>query len=121
MGCTPSPLRYSICPASAASNHQLVPATDDGQPHEEEERKILFKLWKKYKWRPFVTYSTVRRTSTITALVTSSTVGLCAKLVNVTGACRLRRGMWVDDPIVLSFDDDMDSIDDVLSPSKTLR
>jgi hypothetical protein len=29
--------------------------------------------------------------------------------------------MWVDDPIVLSFDDDMDSIDEALSPSKTLR
>lgn len=73
------------------------------------------------KKRPFVSFSTVTQTSTITALITSSTVGLCAKLVNVTGACRLRRGMWVDDPIVLSFDDDMDSIDEALSPSKTLR
>lgn len=73
------------------------------------------------KKRPFVSFSTVTQTSTVTALVTSSTVGLCAKLVNVTGPCRLRRGMWVDDPIVLSFDDDMDSIDDALSPSKTLR
>ncbi|EFX82073.1 hypothetical protein DAPPUDRAFT_101458 [Daphnia pulex] len=120
MGCTPSPLRYSVCPASAASDHQLVPATA-GQQHEEEERKILFKLWKKHKWRPFVTYySVVRRTTTITAAVISSTVGLCAKLVNVTGACRIRRGLWVDDPIVLSFDDDMDSIDEALSPSRTL-
>jgi len=73
------------------------------------------------KKRPFVSFSTVTQTSTVTALVTSSTVGLCAKLVNVTGPCRLRRGMWVDDPIVLSFDDDMDSIDEAFSPSKTLR
>lgn len=73
------------------------------------------------KKRPFVSFSTVTQTSTVTALVTSSTVGLCAQLVNVTGPCRLRRGMWVDDPIVLSFDDDMDSIDDALSPSKTLK
>ncbi|KAK4026694.1 Uncharacterized protein APZ42_017355 [Daphnia magna] len=70
------------------------------------------------KKRPFVSFSTVTQTSTVTALITSSTVGLCAKLVNVTGPCRLRRGLWEEDPIVLSFEDDMDSIDEALSPSK---
>ena len=73
------------------------------------------------KKHPFVTHSTMTRTSTITALITSSTVGLCAQLVNVTGPCRLRKGLWVDDPIVLSFDDEMDSIDDSLSPTRTSR
>ncbi|XP_046642694.1 uncharacterized protein LOC124327741 [Daphnia pulicaria] len=112
MGCTPSPLPHSVCPASTTAPAKIS--------NNDEERQILFQLWNRYRWRPFVTYSVVRRTTTITAAVISSTVGLCAKLVNVTGACRLRRGMWVDDPIVLSFDDDMDSIDDALSPSKTL-
>ncbi|XP_057376756.1 uncharacterized protein LOC130697990 [Daphnia carinata] len=70
------------------------------------------------KKRPFVSFSTVTQTSTVIALITSSTVGLCAKLVNVTGPCRLRRGLWEEDPIVLSFEDDMDSIDEALSPSK---
>ena len=108
MGCTPSPLLYTICPT-------------DGVSSANEESEILFHLWHRYKWRPFVTHSIVTRRSTVTAVVVSSTVGLCAQLVNVTGPCRLRRGMWVDDPIVLSFDEEMDSIDDALSPSKTLR
>lgn len=90
---------------------------------EQEERfynKFPLHVFMKKK-RPFVSFSTVTQTSTVTALITSSTVGLCAKLVNVTGACRLRRGLWVEDPIVLSFEDDMDSIDEALSPSKTFR
>ena len=113
MGCTPSPLHYSVCPVS-----ERVPATGG---YEDGGRKILHKLWVKHKWRPIVTYSIVTRTSTVNALVVSTTVGLCAKLVNVTGPCRLRRGLWVDDPVVLSFDDDVDLIDDALSPNRTLR
>jgi hypothetical protein len=74
------------------------------------------------KKHPFVTLSTMTKTSTVTAVITSSTVGLCAQLVNVTGPCRLRKGLWVDEPIVLSFDDEMDSIDDtLLSPSQTSK
>lgn len=73
------------------------------------------------KKHPFATFSTVTATSTLTDTVTSSTIGLCASLVNVTGACRLRRGLWVEDPIVLTFDDDMDAIDGALLPSSTLR
>lgn len=90
---------------------------------EEEERlfhKFPLHVFMKKK-HPFVTHSTMTRTSTITALITSSTVGLCAQLVNVTGPCRLRKGLWIDDPVVLSFDDEMDSIDDSLSPTKTSR
>lgn len=33
---------------------------------------------------------------------------VCAKLVNVTGACRRRRGFPIDEPIILSFDDELD-------------
>jgi hypothetical protein len=102
MSCTPSPLMYTICPSSSTFRHPTVGY---------DERKRI----------PFVTYSILTRTSTITALVVSSTVALCAQLVNVTGPCRLRRGLWIDDPIVLSFDDDMDTIDEAFSPSQTLR
>jgi hypothetical protein len=90
---------------------------------EEEERlfhKFPLHVFMKKK-HPFVTHSTMTKTSTVTALITSSTVGLCAQLVNVTGPCRMRKGLWVEDPLILSFDDEMDSIDDTLSPSKTSR
>lgn len=91
---------------------------------EEEERlfnKFPLHVFLKKK-HPFVTLSTMTKTSTVTAVITSSTVGLCAQLVNVTGPCRLRKGLWVDEPIVLSFDDEMDSIDDtLLSPSQTSK
>ena len=76
---------------------------------------------KKKKKYPLVTFSTRTQTSTETSTITSSTIGLCAQLVNVTGACRRRRGVWVEDPIILSFDDDMDEIDGPLSATSTLR
>ncbi len=96
----------------------------DGTTEEEEER--LFNRFPLHvflkKKHPFVTLSTMTKTSTVTAVITSSTVGLCAQLVNVTGPCRLRKGLWVDEPIVLSFDDEIDdSIDGPLSPSRTSR
>ena len=112
----------------AADDEGSDGATDDEtaiiQDDTDEEERLFHKfplhVFMKKK-HPFVTHSTMTRTSTITALITSSTVGLCAQLVNVTGPCRLRKGLWVDDPIVLSFDDEMDSIDDSLSPTKTSR
>lgn len=73
------------------------------------------------KKRPFVSFSTKTETSTLTSITSLSTIGLCAKLVNVTGSCRHRRGLWVEDPIVMSFDDDMDAIDEALLPTATLR
>ena len=84
-------------------------------------KKEKNKKKKKKKKYPLVTFSTRTETSTETSTITSSTVGLCAQLVNVTGACRRRRGVWVEDPIILSFDDDMDEIDGPLSASTTLR
>lgn len=112
----------------AADDEESGGATDDEttiiQDDTDEEERLFHKfplhVFMKKK-HPFVTHSTMTRTSTITALITSSTVGLCAQLVNVTGPCRLRKGLWVDDPIVLSFDDEMDSIDDSLSPTRTSR
>lgn len=38
----------------------------------------------------------------------------CAKLVNVTGECRIRRGRRVEDPVVLTFDDETERMVDVL-------
>lgn len=81
----------------------------------------LHSLFKKKKKYPFLTFVTSTESTTTTIVLTSSTVGLCAKLVNVTGPCRLRRGMWVDEPVVLTFDEDLDSIDALLSPSAVMR
>lgn len=38
----------------------------------------------------------------------------CAKLVNITGECKIRRGRWVEDPVVLTFDDETERMVDVL-------
>ncbi len=47
---------------------------------------------------------------------------VCAKLVNVTGVCRRRRGFLIDDPVILSFDEEIgESIDDVLHPGQFLH
>lgn len=73
------------------------------------------------KKRKYFTVSTAFTVTTTTVHVTSPTAALCAKLVNVTGACRLRRGLWVEEPVILSFDDDMDAIDGPLSPTAALR
>ena len=42
---------------------------------------------------------------------------LCAKLVNVTGACERRRGLWKEEPIVISFDEDADEAAKILFTS----
>jgi hypothetical protein len=84
-------------------------------------KKDKKKKKKKKKKYPLVTFSTRTQTSTETSTITLSTIGLCAQLVNVTGACRRRRGVWIEDPIILSFDDDMDDIDGPLSATSTLR
>ncbi|XP_032789980.2 uncharacterized protein LOC116927099 [Daphnia magna] len=111
MGCTPSPFPYTICPASTEMDSELL---------EDDERKLFhFPVRWSHKKKKEPIVSTVTRTSIATALITSSTVGLCAQLVNVTGPCRIHRGFRMEDPIVLSFDDEMDSIDSILSPSKT--
>lgn len=38
---------------------------------------------------------------------------VCAKLVNVTGVCRRRRGLPIDEPVILTFDDELEeSVDE---------
>lgn len=59
---------------------------------------------------------------TTTLTVTSSTVGVCAKLVNVTGSCRRRKGLWMDEPQVLTFDEDIDdAVDAALLPTRRIQ
>lgn len=57
--------------------------------------------------------------TTTTATVRTSTV--CAKLVNVTAACRRRKGLLIDEPIILTFDEDMEELDDLLKPTEPLQ
>jgi len=61
-------------------------------------------------------------TSTKTVTVTSSTAVVCAKLVNVTGACRRRKNLWMDEPQVLTFDDELDdAVDVAFSPTRPIE
>ena len=55
---------------------------------------------------------------------------MCAKLVNVTGACRRYRGFLIDDPTLLTFDEELDESIDFpfhqalhpkFMPTRTLR
>lgn len=58
---------------------------------------------------------TITHLVSVTMHATSSLV--CVKLVNVTGACLRRRGVWVEEPIVLTFDDEMeDQVDMLYTP-----
>lgn len=59
-----------------------------------------------------VTVGSVSTVSTATTTVTQ----ICAKLVNVTGPCRLKRGFWEEEPIILTFSDiDLDPYLQILS------
>ena len=60
-------------------------------------------------------------TSTVTTWLTSTSTlepsirpRLCAKLVNVSGACQQRRNRWIEEPIVMTFDDVDESVFDQL-------
>ena len=57
---------------------------------------------------------TITSASTVTQTIQLSEV--CAKTVNVTGACRRRRARWLEEPIVMTFDDNMDVVDQLLIP-----
>ena len=64
---------------------------------------------------------TITEFRTVTETFTTSTSSVCGKLVNVTGACRRRRGMWQDEPVVLIFDEGLDYVDEMLSPTATFK
>ena len=66
----------------------------------------------------FATVSTSTVTTTSTFVTLTRRASYCAKLVNVTAVCRRKRGMWIDEPEVMTFDGDSDFIDEILSPSK---
>ena len=64
-------------------------------------------------------------TTTETVVVTRAFPStLCAKLVNVTGSCATLRGGVMEQPVVLTFEDDMDEADELMKgidPSKMFR
>ncbi|XP_046657518.1 uncharacterized protein LOC124350735 [Daphnia pulicaria] len=58
---------------------------------------------------------TSRQLDVTTTITLSTTVSVaCAKIVNVTGSCRRRRGHWEEDPIVLTFDDETEKLTESL-------
>ena len=76
----------------------------------QEEKNLLKAIWKVN--HPLIRHTT--RLSTVTATVVQTVViggGACAKLVNVTGPCHLRRRSSQneddrdEEPVVLTFDD----------------
>ena len=67
---------------------------------------------------PLAVVSTSTVTTTSTFVTLTRRASYCAKLVNVTAVCRRKRGMWIDEPEVMSFDGDSESIDEILRPSK---
>ncbi|KAI9563585.1 hypothetical protein GHT06_011049 [Daphnia sinensis] len=55
--------------------------------------------------------TTVTRTTTTVTTVSVTFISnvVCAKLVNVTGVCRRRRGLPIDEPVVLTFDEELEA------------
>lgn len=68
--------------------------------------------------------ATVTSTSFVTETVTIN-VNVntqCAQLVNVTGACRRRRGMFDDEqPVVIILDDGLEDVERYFNPSAPVR
>jgi hypothetical protein len=63
---------------------------------------------KQFPFGPSRSTATTTVTNMFTITQTTKLSVTCAKLVNVTGACRRRRGMWQEEPIIISFDDNVD-------------
>lgn len=99
------------------------PVTNSNQS-QEEGVNLLAALRQGHR---LIRTSTKTSTKTETVMLTRKIEwSICVKLVNVTGACQTRRGGQVEQPVILTFDenDDMDKqIDDFMdfSPTKTLR
>jgi len=62
--------------------------------------------------------STESVTTTLTFSVTIKQV--CAQLVNVTGVCRRRRGLFYEEPIVMYFDEGFDDVEEYFNPTAPL-
>ena len=70
--------------------------------------------------------STVTKTSTKTTTsfttITLTTRTICGNYLNATTACRRKRQFWIDRPIVLALDEELDPfVDQILNPSLVLR
>ncbi|EFX76444.1 hypothetical protein DAPPUDRAFT_107009 [Daphnia pulex] len=86
-------------------------------------KKIVARPYMTFAWlEPIASLADVQRTTTLTSTstlkstVTVTSKFVCAKLVNVTGLCRRRRGLLIDEPVILSFDDQLDEfIDDAFT------
>ena len=70
--------------------------------------------------------STITKTkfvkSVTTTTVTEPSKAVCATFVNASTACRRRRQVWIDVPIILALDGDMgDQMEMLLNPSKVLK
>jgi len=63
--------------------------------------------------------STVSETTTVS--VTSTTTAVCAELVNATTVCNARNGRWLRHPEIMSFDDNLELIDQFINPSIPYR
>ena len=70
---------------------------------------------------PVTSTTTITSWKWVTLTTSTNTDDVCAKLINVTQPCRRRRGKWVEEPVILTFDEDMDKIDALLIPSETQR
>lgn len=77
---------------------------------------------------PLFSYSRETTTLTQTYITTQWLPSVvCARLVNVTGPCKTRIRLDgqvpdIEEPVVLTFDDDMDEADALLvAPTKTLK
>ena len=68
-----------------------------------------------------ISTSTSCQLATVTSTRDRTEFSTCAQLVNVTGACSVRRGRFVEEPVVMSFDDGMDGLDNLLTPTETFR
>jgi len=63
--------------------------------------------------------STAFSTSTLTVSITNTIA--CAQLVNVTGVCRRRRGLFYEEPIIMFFDEGLDDVEAYFNPTAPVR
>jgi len=61
--------------------------------------------------------TTITITSTSLTTTTTPTSVVCAKFVNVTGACRRRKDFSLEEPLLMIFDEGLDNVRDSLSPT----
>jgi hypothetical protein len=76
---------------------------------------------KGHKYKSTVTRTTTTTTTTFST-VKSTTRTVCVNYVNATSACRRKRQFWIDTPVVLALDEEMDSFaQQFLNPSPVMR